>query len=142
MIQIVLYRILRFIPRFVILPDLWKARTRNRVCSCCWIPELSCPNLISRIRGLQKRPLLSLAWCTHTHTNTVSTYLLGLIREYNGWLLTRKGLSAFKLVLFTTKISLLNLIQIFYENYHYRFEVLSSRLYTNTRSMRLPRVFY
>ena len=52
-----------------------------------------------------------------------STILLVSIREYNGWLLTRKGSSAFKLALFTAKISLLNLIQIFYENYHYRFEI-------------------
>ena len=60
---------------------------------------------------------------THTQPNTVSTFLLGLIREYNGWLLTRKGFSAFQLVLFTAKISLLNQIQIFYKNYHYRFEI-------------------
>ena len=59
----------------------------------------------------------------HTQSNAVSTVLFCSIKEYNGWLLTRKGLSAFKLILFTAKISLLNVIQMFNENYHYRFEI-------------------
>ena len=52
----------------------------------------------------------------HTQTNTaLSTCIIVLIREDNGWLLTRKGLIAFKLTFFAAKISLLNLIWILYE---------------------------
>ena len=51
----------------------------------------------------------------HANRHHYSHFLLGLIRENNGWLLTRKGLSAFKLALFAARIFLINLIQIFYE---------------------------
>ena len=78
--------------------------------SRCWSPQLFGPNLILYICVFQKNPLWSFAWCTHT---LLSTFLLGLIRKYNGWLSTRKGSSAFKLAPPTAKISLLNLIQIF-----------------------------
>ena len=51
-----------------------------------------------------------------TSTNTIfSISLLVLIREDNGWLLTRTEFNAFKCALFAAKIPLLNLIRIFFE---------------------------
>ena len=106
MIQIVLYRILWSIPRFLILPGLWKARAKRE--SVLVAEFLSYPGQTwFHVFVVSKRnhscPLRDVL--THTQPNTVSTFLLVLIREYNGWLSTRKGLSAFKLALFTDKIS-------------------------------------